>query len=977
VDSSAQSSLGKRVCSAAVSEHERREVALRRIRGQLLERPEDVTLLGRFEVLEHLGTGGFGSVYAAYDPTLDRRVALKLLRTDDEALLREARTLAKLAHPNVVTVHEVVESDCRFALVMELVGGARLDRWVRESSPSVREVLAAFVAAGRGLAAAHARGLVHRDVKPPNILMGDDGQARIADFGLARSAPELGAETSCGGVISTDDGEQSSGTVAAGTPRYWAPELRAGGPATAASDQYAFCLSLTEMLELTPGALPRRVERVLERGLDDDPSQRWPSMDALVGALARRPFRPGWLAVGCAVTIVAAAPWTVDRLSRHHEAQQCRREAQTSSPRWDHESAQRIREAFTRTGLDYAEETWTRVEARLEVYPDAWRRAYEQSCRAARVDDLRSPGTFADAARCFDALGQSFASLVDVLGVVDAEGLRSAVPAAYDLPDVWRCTDAAWLQQQPFPDDETLAASVLQLRAELQREAWARVIRDPDAALESISVLHDRATALDWEPSIAEVSLELGRVRLQRGDLDGAGEAFEAAFRRAGGAGVDTVAADAAIALTDLAGDDRARPEHAFVWSASASMLLDRLDERGRRRAQLATALTGAYRRTGDLERARALADEALALQRAAPDATEIAIAGAIANVAISHIDVGDFDAAAAKLEEALAIKERVLGPNHPSITKTVMNLAGLDLARGAFDDALVRNERALGGARRLGEKHPQVLGILSNMSVIHMRLGNLERARTIAQEVVDGRTDVLGSGHPDTITALNNLAAVSFESGRFAEVEATFEEILRRQRALETIAPLELARTLHNLGAVRVKLDAPARALPSFVEARALFERDLGPEHPEVLRTRQALGVAHMDAGELEAAAAILEPLLELRRRLLDPLDPELAMTIGNLGLLAYHRGDLERALTLLEEAVALHDATGRPSLDAADVLHNLAETHRRLQHRDQAIATYERALVARTEVLGADHVATAATRAALLELQSARAKL
>ncbi|HWB79471.1 MAG TPA: serine/threonine-protein kinase, partial [Nannocystaceae bacterium] len=184
---SGRSTLGAELRDAVDSETERRELALARVRHRLLDVPLEATRIGRFTLIEHLGSGGFGSVWSAYDPTLDRKVALKLLRSDEHGeLLTEARALAKLAHPNVVTVHEVALLDERIVIVMELVPGAPIDRWVGEQQPSAARIVAAFVDAGRGLAAAHAQGLVHRDVKPGNLLVGEDGRGRIADFGLAR-----------------------------------------------------------------------------------------------------------------------------------------------------------------------------------------------------------------------------------------------------------------------------------------------------------------------------------------------------------------------------------------------------------------------------------------------------------------------------------------------------------------------------------------------------------------------------------------------------------------------------------------------------------------------------------------------------------------------------------------------------------------------------------------------------------------------
>ena len=295
--------------------------------------------VGRYVVLSVVGRGGMGVVYAAYDPELDRKVALKLLRPgvgssgrtlDHHArLLREAQALARVSHPNVVVVHDVGSVDDEVFVAMEFVEGESLDRW-RARGRSWREVLDVFIKAGRGLAAAHAAGLVHRDFKPTNVLVGDDGRVRVLDFGLARPAARLPSEAEAPiGQVATGDLELSGDvsklpTLASqrgdgsltetgamlGTPLYMAPELYDGKPADAASDQFAFCASLWEGLygrrpfgaetllghvdAVRSGAIidppadspvPSELHRILRRGLDPEPGRRFGGMHALLAEL--------------------------------------------------------------------------------------------------------------------------------------------------------------------------------------------------------------------------------------------------------------------------------------------------------------------------------------------------------------------------------------------------------------------------------------------------------------------------------------------------------------------------------------------------------------------------------------------------------------------------------------------------------------------------------------------------------------------
>ncbi|MFY0580423.1 serine/threonine-protein kinase [Cystobacter fuscus] len=229
------------------------------------------TALDRYVVLEPLGQGGMGMVYAAYDSVLDRKVALKLLPPGDvdgdtemtsgrARLLREAQAMARLSHPNVVAVYDVHQHGLQVFMAMELVEGQTLLQWQRQQKRGWKEILAAFLSAGRGLAAAHAAGLVHRDFKPTNVLVGKDGRVRVTDFGLARThnaPPEEPSEpepspgtrdTSPVKAHSMLELELTQRGAVLGTPAYMAPEQFRGAAADARSDQFSFAVSLWEAL---------------------------------------------------------------------------------------------------------------------------------------------------------------------------------------------------------------------------------------------------------------------------------------------------------------------------------------------------------------------------------------------------------------------------------------------------------------------------------------------------------------------------------------------------------------------------------------------------------------------------------------------------------------------------------------------------------------------------------------------------------
>jgi tRNA A-37 threonylcarbamoyl transferase component Bud32/tetratricopeptide (TPR) repeat protein len=321
----------------------------------ILERGQAID---RFVVLGLVGRGGMGEVYAAYDPELDRKVAIKLLRARDAAeaksrLLREAQAIAKLQHPNVVVVYDVGTHGDNVFIAMEFVEGRTVNGWLQTGQRGWREVLDVYLAAGRGLAAAHAAGLVHRDFKPENVMVTSDGQVRVMDFGLARhvadeaeerpagaATPEAAlavarqldeafdadATMQLGGAAGRPSPKQGTSAntylsmkltqtgAMLGTPAYMAPEQFAGGRTDERTDQFSFCVALYEglydqrpfdgatfqalMTSVTTGelravpvrtAVPGWVRRALARGLSADPQHRHPSMSALLSALTTDP----------------------------------------------------------------------------------------------------------------------------------------------------------------------------------------------------------------------------------------------------------------------------------------------------------------------------------------------------------------------------------------------------------------------------------------------------------------------------------------------------------------------------------------------------------------------------------------------------------------------------------------------------------------------------------------------------------------
>ncbi|HET6582942.1 MAG TPA: serine/threonine-protein kinase, partial [Nannocystaceae bacterium] len=383
------------------------------VRAKLFEQPAERVTVGRFVLLERIGEGGMGVVFAAHDPDLDRKVAIKLLHSDDpdraQRLLREAKAMARLSHPQVVTVYEAGTARGQVYLAMELVRGLDLHRWSAQAKRGWREVLGLLVQAAQGLAAAHDAGLVHRDFKPENVLVTEDGAAKVADFGLAREFGDTRVVDDPSASSGTDPGAGlrtiTRGGGIVGTPAYVAPEVIDGHRADARSDQFSFCVTAYEALcgerpfggdslpalldnvvagrmrPLPQGRrLPGKLRKLLARGLAVDPDARHPSMAALVDAFhrllgRRRRVVTAIVAVGLVGAAIAIA--VPQRLVS------CTGAELAWASVWNDDAEAKLRAGLEATGHPAAADTATRVAATIDAYGDTWIAGHRDACEAS------------------------------------------------------------------------------------------------------------------------------------------------------------------------------------------------------------------------------------------------------------------------------------------------------------------------------------------------------------------------------------------------------------------------------------------------------------------------------------------------------------------------------------------------------------------------------------------------------------------
>jgi len=762
---------------------------------------------GIFIVERVLGTGGMGVVYLARHEALDRQVAIKLcLRRSSERhtqlLLREARAMAALVHPHVVAVHHVGTAAEQVYIAMEYVPGGTLRSWLR-TRRGWPEVLAMFVQAGRGLAAAHAKGFVHRDFKPDNVLVGEDERARVTDFGLAINTQQDAA------TLTAPESSDATVTWRAGTPRYMAPEQREGGALGAAVDQYAFCLALREALygglagepgEGRPRGLPRRVDAAIQRGLQVRPEQRHVDMLTLLQALEPRRSRARWLVVTGALALVGAVGW------RSLVAEEvCDANAGRVDAVWSASRRAQLRAELGDSKAPNAQAASELVFAGFDAYADAWRHAHAGACDEAALPDAALRRA---ASECLDEALAHFDQAITALADSGAEIDGQALTALYGLPRLVRCSEPSQLavrvQQRGAPE---LAAAIAAVRQDLARVRALESGADVEAGWRLAASAIERAQALGDGGLLAEAQLRAARIGSYRDATPQETVAMlEQAYLTAEAAGADQVRAEAGTLLVYYIGVELGGYQDALAWTRRTEAVVERLGELAVLEAM------SLYDSVGRVHAARGELEEAAqALQRA--EALELRTHGAdhpatsSTRVALGQVWMrrGRHEDAAAALQQARGGYARALGPDHPDIT--LLLLVEAELAEERGDDVLAESllQRAL--ARReaeFGPEHTRVVAPLNGLGRLYSRIGRhdaalaaLGRARRLCEQG-RGATDL------DTALARVNEAQAVHAAGDPRLALALYGEALAHLRALGNEAGEIEAR----IGQVEAQLD-------------------------------------------------------------------------------------------------------------------------------------------------------------------------
>ncbi|MGE5182094.1 MAG: protein kinase domain-containing protein [Acidobacteriota bacterium] len=827
--------------------------------------------LGHFHLLEPIGRGGMGTVYSAYDLRLDRKVAIKLLEQHDasaelrpqrnQRLLREAQAMAKLSHPNVVPIFEVGLDGERLFIAMEYVAGETLAKWL-QTKRTWREIVGVFAQAGRGLAAAHEAGIIHRDFKPANVLVDAKGHVRVTDFGIALVGPSTDSGDDLRSSESSIDSPSlhsdltppSTSTplteagALVGTPAYMSPEQLKRSPIDARSDQFSFCVALYEALfgkrpfpgrgkeykrQVTRGeiakpdpkaAVPGWVTALVMRGLSADPDARFPSMTALVDALARDPSRRRKqlaLAGGALVAIAGAAIVAGWQLSARRGAaeQACSGAAAELAGAWDDGVRAQLERAFAASGAPYADASAKAVEAVLDRYRADWIAMRTDACRATRVREEQSEHVLDLRIACLDRREQELRALTSLLAAGgDAHHVEKAVEAASALTPLAGCADTtALLAPNAEPTDPALRARRDELRGRLARLVALDHLGRSKEAREPANALVADARASGDPRMLAEALALRGELETKANDFKAAGATYEEALRAARDTGDTALLARTTVELADSlsgAGISAAREGLGVVRVARPAV--------------------------------DAARDPALAIRTMIVEAR---LQGALAHRELALPLLRDAEQQCrAKLPHDATLLRRI----QYELAWSLANSGQAADARAVYD-ALIAS-----ATKELGALHPMTLSARLDSCAAYVRADDNAHAQTCFEATLADADRVLGPSDRTVLQARLELAEALLDAQQLDRAREVFATALDHVPAdawdERWYVAGELAR---GLGRTELKTGHPADAIP---HCRRAYDHT--EEKHRGISDMTCIGRAQLALGDAAAALATLEPL-------------------------------------------------------------------------------------------------------------------
>ena len=975
--------------------------------------PELGTSVGRYVVLELVGQGAMGRVLRAYDPKLQREVALKLV--SDEALdvdsrdrmLREARAMAQLSHPNVVPVYDVEESSVGVTLVMEYIPGQTLGQWRRSTDAPWSEVIAHYLEAGRGLAAAHAADLLHRDFKPANVLVAPSGEVKVTDFGLAKltAAANSGRsldESSIRSGASLGGPTTRMGTIQ-GTPRYMPPEQHRGESLGPAADQYAFCVALWEALVGTPpfGAttihelrvekedgvpswpadgpnVSRSVIDALTRGLAPKPDDRWPSMEALLAVLthdpnSRRSRRLLGLGGVSLIALASAGAWAWTMM----RAQRCSGAREHLAGVWDDARRQQVEDAMAATGVPYATTTWTRTAAQLDDYAEAWVQEHTEACEATAVRKEQSAEVMDLRMGCLRQATVELSAVVGELAQADDKTMENAHRVVGGLPKLSRCTDREVLEAEVPPPDEEIAQTVETLRAEAARAKAKVDAGHYDEAVELLEGLEPQVEAVGYGPLHTEVLLRFGYALDRAGRYDHATIKLQQALRSGLSWRQWAWAREAATSLVYVCGYRQERIKEGLAYAETARGLLGQTPDPAAEASVRSThgallSVQGKYELAEKEQRA------ALSLRLQTLGHDHPFVADSRSNLGNDLMSRGNYEQAEVELRAALSIRLEFFGPDHPVVAMSHSSLGAVLMSRGKYEQAEAELRAALSlQLELLGPNHPSVANLHYNLAALLMLQGQYEQAEAEHRIALSHRIKYLGYDHPLVADSHGAIGHILMLQGQYEQAEA--EQRTALSIRIKHFGPdsHHVAYSHGDLGNVLMWSRQYEQAEAEQRTALALLVKILGADQPQVAYTHNNLGMTLEKQGKYEQAEAEQRTALALLVKLLGADHPDVADPQNNLGVVLEKQGKHEQAEAEHRAALSLRlEVLGPNHPHIALSRNNLAiALESQGKNLDEALALAEAAWSRRveTDIPGEDRAETAFLLARLLWQTSA----
>lgn len=912
--------------------------------------------VGRFTLIDVVGMGGMGVVYEARDEQLSRRVAVKLLKgsanPDSVArMLREAKAMARLSHPNVVPVFEVGPDGDGLYVAMEYVDGLVLNAWLRQEARDTHTIITRFIEAGRGLEAAHAAGIVHRDFKPANVMIGSDGRSRVLDFGIARvpqpeksDVPKHSSEPlrSAGSEGTLELGPVTEVGTIIGTPTYMAPEQRYGDTVDERADQYAFCVALWQALfgvvpRPNPTRAPsrkgvnRQLERALRKGLNADRDARWPSMSDLLRELENagkptrlvRGLRATLPVLGVTVVVFAAAGGAKWRASA--AADDCRQEVQRRARlAWSDETRTTLVEGFDNVEVSFSASSADQLTIQLDEYIERWIDAAEQTCPQAGADAPSLEATLMQPASvCLDDALVSANATVSELLDPDAIIIAGSVGLVQRLADPRLCLEPEFLEATPF---DPQASSPEHVRIALASLEASVAVGHGGEHLERARALVAELEQRGLDRLLPRAQLTLGRVLEEIADFDEATNLLRDAYFEGLRMGDYGTAASAASRLVSLVGKRQERHQEGLLWSLHAQFAIDRMwgSARDAQLADLQVRAGRVHAAAGDYDQANEALKSALQIRRTLMGETHPDVGATLEYMADVAIHSGEAEEASKLAFRGLAITEAAFGPQHPKVAGALETQGAVFRLRAKYDEALAVDLRALKILQEAyGEHHPDVGGMLTNVGNSHVALGQNDEAIASFRRALEAGTAADGQLDHRAATALVGLAAALSAT---ADYQGALENTERALVVLERRLGARHDKVVliqNNRASLLSALGRHEDALELYNDILPILRTRHGDNSEAVATNRLNTGGVYLRLQRGDEARRAFSEALAAFKRALGPTHPRVGLSMFNLAVqdLADEDEDgarvrLRAAATLLRAIPGLQPSEARGAL-------------------------------------------------------------